>query len=164
MEVVLRHCCKLSWTAMMRDLPSTNQTCPATNQVVAGCETLLQTVESSSAFCNKIRACCGFYRPKTNLFRVWRDSRVMLSNQKTVFTELATTWFVVRQVWTWLVKHVTSQTFFGLICNGLNCNYHRDDHIFFKNLHFRSSHHLHSKLELAYQGQGSVYLLVVSDV
>ena len=73
---------------MIRVLPSTSQTCLATNQVVAGWETLLQTAESSSTFCNKIRACCGFYQPQTNLFRVWRDSRVSLSNQKTVFTEL----------------------------------------------------------------------------
>ena len=29
------------------------QTCLATNQVVAGCENLLQKVESSSTFCNK---------------------------------------------------------------------------------------------------------------
>ena len=73
---------------MMRVLPSTSQTCLATNQVVGGCETLLQTVESSSTFCNKIRVCCGFYQPKTNLFRVWRDSRVILSNQKTVLRNL----------------------------------------------------------------------------
>ena len=92
-------------------LRSTSQTCLATNQVVADCETLLQTVESSSTFCYKIRACYGFNR--TNLSRVWRDSRVILSNQKTVFTELVITWFVARQVWTWLVKHVTFQTVFG---------------------------------------------------
>ena len=74
---------------MMRVLRSTSQTCLATNQVVADCETLLQTVESSSTFCYKIRACYGFNR--TNLSRVWRDSRVILSNQKTVFTELVIT-------------------------------------------------------------------------
>ena len=49
---------------MKRVVPSTSQTCLATNQVVADCETLLQTVESSSTFCNKIRACCGFNRPQ----------------------------------------------------------------------------------------------------
>ena len=76
---------------MMRVLPSTRQTSLATNQVVADCETLLQTVESSSTFCNKLRACCGFNRPQTKLSRVWRDSCVILSNQKTVFTELVTT-------------------------------------------------------------------------
>ena len=29
--------------------------------------------------------------------RVWRDFRVMLSNQKSVFTQLVATWFVARQ-------------------------------------------------------------------
>ena len=35
------------------------------------------------------------------------------------------------------------KTFFGFICNSLNCNNHYDDHIFIQNLYFRSSHHLH---------------------
>ena len=59
---------------MMCVFPSTSQACLATNQDVAGCETLLQTVDSSSTFCNKLRVCYGFNR--TNLSRVWRDSRV----------------------------------------------------------------------------------------
>ena len=42
----------------------TTQTCPATNQVAAGCEKLLQNVESSNTFCNKLCTCCAFYRPK----------------------------------------------------------------------------------------------------
>ena len=134
----IRACCgfyrpKTNLFRVWRDsrvILSTSQTCLATNQLVAGWETLLQTVESSSTFCSKLRACCGFNRPQTNLSRVWRDSRVILSNQKTVFTELVTTWFVARKVWTWLVKHVTSQIFFRLICNSLHCNYHCDDHIF----------------------------------
>ena len=44
------------------------QTCLATKEVVAGCEKLLQKVESSSTFCNKICTCCAFYRFKANLF------------------------------------------------------------------------------------------------
>ena len=44
------------------------QTCIATKEVVAGCEKLLQKVESSSSFCNKICTCCAFYRFKANLF------------------------------------------------------------------------------------------------
>ena len=74
------------------------QICLATNQVFAGCEKLLQKVESSSTFCDKICTCCAFYRPKANLFctkwhesSVWRDSCVILSNQKSVFTQLAAT-------------------------------------------------------------------------
>ena len=44
------------------------QTCLATNQVAAGCEHLLQKVESSSTFCDKICTCCAFYLPKSNFF------------------------------------------------------------------------------------------------
>ena len=48
-------------------------------------------------FCNKICTCCSFDRRKLNLFcntwrnsRVLRDSHIILSNQKSVFTQLAT--------------------------------------------------------------------------
>ena len=41
-QLVFRSCYKKSWTAMLRVLPPTNQTCPATNEVVAGWEKLLQ--------------------------------------------------------------------------------------------------------------------------
>ena len=34
MQLVLRHCCKTAWIAMLRVLPPTNKTCLATNQVV----------------------------------------------------------------------------------------------------------------------------------
>ena len=61
---------------------------------------------SSSTFCNKLCTCRAFYWPKANLFcskwrnsRVRRDSRLMLSNQKSVPTQCATTWFGARQVW-----------------------------------------------------------------
>ena len=46
-----------------------NQTCLATNQVVAGYKTLLQKVERNSTFGNKICTCCAFYGLKANLFR-----------------------------------------------------------------------------------------------
>ena len=39
---------------MLRVLPPTNQTYPATNQFVAGCEKFLQKVEIGSIFCNKL--------------------------------------------------------------------------------------------------------------
>ena len=68
------------------------QTCLVTNEENAGWEKLLQKVESSSTFCNRICKFCAFYRPKANMFcskwrnsRVWHDSRVILSNEKPVF-------------------------------------------------------------------------------
>ena len=61
---------------------------------------------------SQIYTCCAFYQPKANLFcskwRVWCDSRVILSNKKLELSQLATTWCVARQVWTWLVKCATS--------------------------------------------------------
>ena len=46
-------------------------------------------------FCNKICTCCSFDRRKVNLFcntwrnsQVLRDSQIILSNQKSVFTQL----------------------------------------------------------------------------
>ena len=75
-------------------------------QAVAGCESLLQKVERSSAlWCT----CCAFYRPKANLFcskwpnsRVWSDFRVILSNRNLVFMQLATplpdSWVVKRTI------------------------------------------------------------------
>ena len=47
-------------------LTTHGQTCLAINQVVAGCEKLLQKVESNSTFCDKICLCCPFYRPVVN--------------------------------------------------------------------------------------------------
>ena len=38
----------------MRDVPTTNQTCIATNQAVAACSKLLHKVESSSTFCKRL--------------------------------------------------------------------------------------------------------------
>ena len=61
---------------------------------------------------SQIYTCCAFYQPKANLFcskwRVWCDSRVILSNKKLELPQIATTWCVARQVWTWLVKCATS--------------------------------------------------------
>lgn len=48
-------------------IPPTNQTCLPMNQVVSGCETLLQKVKSSFTFCNKTCRYCAFYRPKISL-------------------------------------------------------------------------------------------------
>ena len=53
------------------------QSCLPTNQVVAVCEELLQKVDSSCTFCNKISSCCAFYRPKTDFFcSQWHNSCV----------------------------------------------------------------------------------------
>ena len=40
----------------------------ATNQFVAGYKKLLQKVEISPTFCNKLCTCCAFYRLKANSF------------------------------------------------------------------------------------------------
>ena len=57
-QLVLRHYRKTSWLAMLRVLPPTNQTCPTTNLVVAGCEKFLQKVESSSSFASNWYILC----------------------------------------------------------------------------------------------------------
>ena len=98
---------KTSWIAILQALLATFKPfCNNFIYVVAGCENLFQKVESSSTFYNKICAYCPFYRTKVNLlYSEWRNSsvsrdfRVILSNSKSVFTQLATTGFVARQVW-----------------------------------------------------------------
>ena len=67
-HLVLQHSCKKSFIAMLRFLLTTNQTCVATNQVVADCDKVLQKVESSSTFRNEICTYCAFYRSEANLF------------------------------------------------------------------------------------------------
>ena len=59
---------RVTLIAILYVLPPTNQTCLATNQLVAGCEKLLQKVGSSSTFCNKICTCGALYLHKANLF------------------------------------------------------------------------------------------------
>ena len=76
-HLVLKDWCKTSWKVMCW-YTTHIQTCLATNQLVAGCTNLLQKVESSSFFCDKICTCCVFYQPKANLFCCkWRNSHVM---------------------------------------------------------------------------------------
>ena len=45
-----------------------NLSCNKINKVVAGCEKLLQKVQSSSTFCNKICTCCAFTGPRQTCF------------------------------------------------------------------------------------------------
>ena len=107
---------------MLRVLPSTFT---PENRVVAGCEKMVQKVASSSTFLqqnlymlrvlpaqDKLR-----FWSKWHNFRLWRDSRVISSNQKSVFTQFATTWLVAKQVWTWLVKLATS--LFNSFCSNV---------------------------------------------
>ena len=79
-----------------------------------------------------------------NLFwrnsRLWRDSRVILSNQKSVLTQFAITWFVGRQVWTRMVKRATS--LFNLFCSNVSkqfspfcCPFYRSYKKTYDNLH-----------------------------
>lgn len=71
---------------MLRFLLTTNQTCVATNQVVADCDKVLQKVESSSTFRNEICTYCAFYRSEANLFcNKWRYSRVYYGVTPTQF-------------------------------------------------------------------------------
>ena len=89
-----------------RVLPSMNhQTCLATNRVVAGCGNFLQEVKIVVLLFATKFVRCAFYRPIANLFRserrnspVWLDSRVILSNQKSVHAQLTTTRFAVKTV------------------------------------------------------------------
>ena len=98
-QLILQHCCKTRWRAHFTNHV---QTCLGTIQVIAGCENLLQKVECSSTFCNKICTCYAFYRPKAILLCskrrcnscVLRDSCVNLFNQKSAFTQLTTTWTI----------------------------------------------------------------------
>ena len=53
---------------MLRVLPPTVQTCLATNQIVAGCENLLQKVESSCSFCISTVCVARFTGPRQTCF------------------------------------------------------------------------------------------------
>ena len=106
---VLQHCCKMSWIAMLRVLPPAAFKRLSCNN--SGC-CRLRTFVAELYFLQQNLYMLRVYRSKANLFcckwlnsLVWRDSRVILSNQKSVLSrQLATTWFVSRQVWTWVVK------------------------------------------------------------
>ena len=71
---------------MLHVLPPENQTCLATNQVTARCEKLLQKLERSSTSVHVVR----FTGPSETFFAVpvWRQSRTIFFNQKSVFTHL----------------------------------------------------------------------------
>ena len=89
-------------------------------------------MEVSSTFCNKICTCCPNWALKQTFFcskwrkcRIWRESRAILSNQKSVFRQLATTWFDTRQVWTWVVNKAASlfNNFFFQQCCKASCTF-----------------------------------------
>ena len=76
-------------------------------------------------FSNKICTFCAFYRPRANFFcsewrnsRLWRDSRVILCNQKSVFTQFPTTWLLQHRLergW-WKAKHHSPAPFAAYCC------------------------------------------------
>ena len=93
MQLVLQHGYKTSWIAVLHVLPPTNQ--PVLQQI-----RLMQVAKSC---CTKSLHVVHFTDPRQTCFaaspwgnsRVRHDSSVILSNQKSVFRQLA------RQVWTW---------------------------------------------------------------
>ena len=122
-------------------LTTHGQTCLATNQVVAGCEKLLQKVESNSTFCNKICLCCAFYGPKANLFcsklrnaTVRRDSRTILSNQKSVFTQLTVTFICCKTDLN--VGSKTRNLLFNTFCRNLAKQVARVCYSFYRGLNY----------------------------
>ena len=54
-------------------------------------------------FETKVNLCCS----KWHKFHVWCDTHIILCSQKSVFTQLAKTWFVARHVWMWVSKCTT---------------------------------------------------------
>ena len=75
---------------MLHVLPPENQACLATNQVAARCEKLLQKLERSSTYCKKSVHVARFTGPSETCFAVpvWRQSRTIFFNQKSVFPHL----------------------------------------------------------------------------
>ena len=98
-DLYYEHCCKTSWIAMLHVLPPRIKRV-LQQSVVAGCEKLLLKVGSSSTFWNKISTCCAFTAKATLFCRRWinscvcRDSSLTLSNQRSVITQLVSTWSV----------------------------------------------------------------------
>ena len=69
--------CNIAATLLQNELKSSvarftthqsNLSCNKINKVVAGCEKLLQKVQSRSTFCNKICTCCAFTGPRQTCF------------------------------------------------------------------------------------------------
>ena len=68
----------------------------------------------TTPLCNKIcSTCCAFSRPKltcvaaSDINSMYGVTHIILSSQKSVFIQLAKTWFVARQVWMWVSKCTT---------------------------------------------------------
>ena len=103
----LATCCETSSKAVLRRVlpPMNHQTCLATNHVVAGCANLMQEVKRVvllfatkfvhvARFTGLLQTCLA----ASDVTPVWRDSRVILSNQRSVHAQLATTRFAVKTV------------------------------------------------------------------
>ena len=122
-QLVSQHCWETSRIAMFCVFPPTNQTCLAANQVVAGCEELLQKAERSSTFCNKVCICCAFYRPQgklatSNITPIYGVTAAFIIHSEVSIhiTQIAANQFVLRLVWSWEVKPTTS-LFNSSCCN-----------------------------------------------
>ena len=89
----------MSYKAMLRVSITHVQTRVATNQVVAGCQKFLQKEENSSTFCNQSVHVARFTGPRKTCSAASdvtpvcgrNDIRLILSNRKSVFKQLAAT-------------------------------------------------------------------------
>ena len=109
-HLLLQHCFKSSQPRCALTTHESN--CLATNQVVAGCgkkerRELLFFLQQNLYMLRVLLAQTILFFSNWRKSREWRVSPVILSNPKSVFTQLATTWFGARQVWTWLVTQET---------------------------------------------------------
>ena len=109
-KTIWQNCCKMSCMALLLVSITHTQTRLATNQAVAGCQKFLQKLENSSTFCNKSVHVARFTGPRQTCHTASdvnpvNGSRVILSNQTSVFKQLAATFI---QVWTWVVKRASS--------------------------------------------------------
>ena len=108
-QIVLQHSCRMSWKAMLSILPPRNQIWINCNKPTGSCrlsEKLWQTVETVLLFAIKSEhvGCTHatfFNYSKWCNSHVWSDFHIILSNQKSVFTQLATTWFKAGALWWW---------------------------------------------------------------
>ena len=95
-KTIWQNCCKMSCMALLLVSITPTQTRLATNQAVAGCQTFVQKLENSSTFCNKSVHVARFTGPRQTCFAASdvnpvHGSRVILSNQTSVFKQLAAT-------------------------------------------------------------------------
>ena len=109
-KLVLQHCCKTSWIAMLRVLPPTFNT---VNKNLICCKTCLMWVENAQHRCstsfaamlqNKLHVfCCPFFRTFRNTSRLTISSRLnwpTMSITRVLYSQL--TWYNSIWLWGWL--------------------------------------------------------------